>query len=101
MTKIRVLKKELNQLTGELVCECLTFQHFNPDIKEEKVESIIKEILKKSGNINSKINLLRKEKNNVKPKKYINDIIKEVNEGLMPVMDKLKGLKSNKTTPKK
>lgn len=101
MTKIRILKKELNQLTGELVSECLTFQHFNPDVKEEKVESVIKEIIKKSGNINSKINLLRKEKNNVKPKKYINDIIKDVNEGLMPIMDKLKGLKGVKTTQKK
>jgi len=48
MAKIRILKKELNQLTGDLISECLTFQHFNPDIKTEKVDNIVKEIIKKS-----------------------------------------------------
>ena len=101
MAKIRILKKELNQLTGDLISECLTFQHFNPDIKTEKVDNIVKEIIKKSSNISSKINHLRKEKKDVNSKKYFDNILKEINEELMPVMDKLKGLKSDKTTQEK
>ncbi len=101
MSKIRKLKKEIKQLTADLVNECLTFQHFNPGIGIEKVNSIIKEILKKSSGINLKINLLRKEKNNTDAKKHFDGIIKEVNEILIPVMDKLKELKKVKADPKK
>ncbi len=101
MSKIRKLKKEIKQLTDDLVNECLTFQHFNPDISSDKVDIIIKEILKKSSEINLRINLLRKEKSNTKPKQYFSSIIKDVNEKLMPVMDKLKDLKKVKAEPKK
>ena len=101
MSKIRILKKEVKQLTADLVNECLTFQHFNPDISNEKVDNIIKEILKKSNEINLRINLLRKEESNTKAKKYIGSIMKDVNEKLVPVMDKLKELKKAKAAAKK
>lgn len=98
MSKIRKLKKEIKLLTADLVIECLTFQHFNPDISTDKVEDIMKEILRKSSDINQKINLLRKDKNNTNAKKYFDSIIKDINEKLIPVMDKLQDLKKVKTT---
>jgi hypothetical protein len=97
MPKIRKLKKEIKILTADLVNECLTFQHFNPDISTDKVDNIMKEILKKSSDINQKINLLRKDKDNTRAKKYFDGIIKEVNEKLIPIMDKLQDLKKAKS----
>ena len=88
MAKIKRLKKEVKQITQDLVNECLTFQHFHPDIKPEKINSVLKDIINKSSDIIYKINHNSKEKD-VIPKKYYSDIIKDINEKLIPVLDKL------------
>jgi hypothetical protein len=90
MANIKRIKKEVKQITQDLVNECLTYQHFHPDVKPEKVNSVISDIIKKSNDIIYKINHIRSEKD-VNPKKYYRDIIKEVNEKLIPVLDKLGG----------
>ncbi len=90
MANIKRLKKEVKQITQDLVNECLTYQHFHPDIKPEKVNSVLRDIINKSSDIINKINHIRSKKD-VNPKKYYRDIIKEINEKLIPVLDKLGG----------
>jgi hypothetical protein len=90
MANIKRLKKEVKQITQDLVNECLTYQHFHPDVKPEKVNSVLRDIINKSSDIIYKINHI-KSKKDVNPKKYYSDIIKEINEKLIPVLDKLGG----------
>ena len=90
MANIKRLKKEVKQITQDLVNECLTYQHFHPDVKPEKVNSVLRDIINKSSDIIYKINHI-KSKKDVSPKKYYRDIIKEINEKLIPVLDKLAG----------
>jgi hypothetical protein len=90
MANIKRLKKEVKQITQDLVNECLTYQHFHPDVKPEKVNSVLRDIINKSSYIIYKINHI-KSKKDVNPKKYYRDIIKEINEKLIPVLDKLGG----------
>ena len=96
MANIKRLKKEVKQITQDLVNECLTYQHFHPEVKTEKINSILKEIINKSSEIIFKINHLEKEKD-ANPKKYYRDIIKDINKNLIPVLDKLGGKGSSKT----
>jgi molecular chaperone GrpE (heat shock protein) len=90
MANIKRLKKEVKQITQDLVNECLTYQHFHPDVKPEKVNSVLRDIINKSSDIIYKINHI-KSKKDVNPKKNYRDIIKEINEKLIPVLDKLGG----------
>jgi hypothetical protein len=90
MANIKRLKKEVKQITQDLVNECLAFQHFHPDVKPEKINSILKDIINKSSDIIYKINHIKSEKD-VNPKKYYRDIIKDINEKLIPALDKLGG----------
>jgi hypothetical protein len=90
MANIKRLKKEVKQITQDLVNECLTYQHFHPDVKPEKVNSVLRDIINKSSDIIYKINHI-KSKKDVSTKKYYRDIIKEINEKLIPVLDKLGG----------
>ena len=97
MANIKRLKKEVKEITQELINECLAFQHFHPDVKKEKINAVIKEIINKSSDIISKINSIKKEKDDVKPKKYFSNIIRDINQKLIPTLDKLGEIEKNKT----
>ena len=97
MANIKRLKKEVKQITGELINECLAYQHFHPDVKQEKIDAILRDILNKSSDIIIKINHLKKEKDDTKPKKYFNNIINDINRKLIPALDKLSDLEKGKT----
>lgn len=96
MANIKRLKKEVKEVTQELINECLAFQHFHPDVKPEKINTILKDIINKSSDIINRINRIAKEKESVKPKKYFNDIIRDINQKLIPTLDKLEELEKSK-----
>ena len=98
MANIKRLKKEVKDITQELINECLAFQHFHPDVKKEKINAVIKDIINKSSDIINRINRLKKEKEDVSPKKYFNDIIRDINQKLIPTLDKLGEIEKSKTT---
>lgn len=97
MANIKRLKKEVKQITEELINECLAFQHFHPDIKEGKINAILKDIINKSSDIILKINQVKKEKDDIKPKKHFSSIIKDINQKLILTLDKLSELEKSKT----
>ena len=97
MANIKRLKKEVKQITEELINECLAFQHFHPDVKEEKINALLKDIINKSSDIILKINQVKKEKDDIKPRKHFSNIIKDINQKLIPTLDKLSELEKSKT----
>jgi len=97
MANIKRLKKEVKEVTQELINECLAFQHFHPDVKPEKINAVLKDIINMSSDIINRINRVKKEKDDVKPKKYFSDIIRDINQKLIPTLDKLGEIEKNKT----
>ncbi len=97
MANIKRLKKEVKEITQELINECLAFQHFHPDVKSEKINAVIRDIINKSSDIINRINHLKKEKDDVRPKKYFSDIIRDINQKLIPALDKLGEIEKSKT----
>jgi hypothetical protein len=97
MANIKRLKKEVKIVTQELINECLAFQHFHPEVKPDKINAVLKDIINKSSDIISRINHIKKEEKDVKSKKYFNDIIRDINQKLIPTLDKLGELEKSKT----
>ena len=45
MASIKILKKNLNYITRELIAECLTYKHFHADVKQEKFDKAVASII--------------------------------------------------------
>jgi soluble cytochrome b562 len=45
MASKRILKRNINYLASEIISECLIYKSFNPDVKAEKVEEIMAQVL--------------------------------------------------------
>jgi hypothetical protein len=56
MASIKSLKKDLNYLSYELITEVFTFRHFHPDMKEEKFDEVIRNLVKTRNEVLSQIN---------------------------------------------
>ncbi len=87
MASKRKLKKDVNYFTYELLTQCFTLKHFNPDISGEKFSEVVHEIVKKRNELISMINnpiIKEGEKLN----KYYNKIRKELAE-LVAIAEKI------------
>ncbi|MFW5886563.1 MAG: hypothetical protein ACOCUL_02285 [Bacteroidota bacterium] len=79
MSSKRELKKITNDLAFELIDESLVFLHFHPNENEEKINSIMEEIVSRRNQVIKKIN------ENVPPgeiKKHFRDIKQDLLEML-------------------
>lgn len=58
MASKRNLKKDINYLTYELLAECFTFQFFNADLDQKKVNEVSAVILNNRNDLINRINHL-------------------------------------------
>ena len=56
MASKRVLKKNINSLTGELLNECFTFRHFYPETKPKQVSETMWGLVHTRNELISRIN---------------------------------------------
>jgi len=45
MASIRLLKKEINRLTFDLLQECFSYRHYSEDLSEDKFDEVIKKLV--------------------------------------------------------
>jgi len=45
MASIRLLKKDINRLTFNLLQECFSYRHFSSDLSEERFDDVIKKLV--------------------------------------------------------
>jgi hypothetical protein len=45
MSSIRILKKDINKLTFNLLQECFAYRHFSDDLSEDKFDAVIKKLV--------------------------------------------------------
>ena len=45
MASIRLLKKDINRLTFNLLQECFSYRHFSSDLSEERFDEVIKKLV--------------------------------------------------------
>ena len=45
MASIRLLKKDINKLTFDLLQECFSYRHYSSDLAEDKFDAVIKKLV--------------------------------------------------------
>ncbi|HYX06162.1 MAG TPA: hypothetical protein VE912_05455 [Bacteroidales bacterium] len=55
MASKKKLKKSINNLTYELISECLTFKHFHPEVESEKIDAVMHKILETRNDLVARI----------------------------------------------
>lgn len=88
MASRRHLKKSINNLTFELVSECMTYRHFHPDKKHENTQKAMENIVLKRNELIDKVNHPKDKADYKKNRTYYSEVIKEMN-GMISFMDKL------------
>ncbi len=89
MANRRELKKSIHEISGELISECLTYQHFHPDIPEEKINSIITEIISHRNDYLVRANKPDGKDNPALVKKHYREIFNDIQNKTIPLLDKL------------
>ena len=92
MASIRELKKEINYLTYELLNECFTYKKFHPKKDPNKIDDVIGNIIKKRNELIYKIHHTKDNPGSKELKAHYNSVIRECNEDMVGLMDKLKEL---------
>jgi len=88
MGSIRDLKKSINNLTFELVSECLTYKHFHKEKKHDKTEKVMEKIVSKRNELIEKVNHPTEKADYKKNRTYYREVIKELNDMVL-LMDKI------------
>jgi hypothetical protein len=70
MAKVKDLKREINDLTYEVVSDCFTYLLVNEKKNEEKVVKIITEAVNTRNDFIARVNRLKKEKDTNKREGY-------------------------------
>ena len=88
MASKKKLKKSINNLTYELISECLTFKHFHPEVESDKIDAVMRKILETRNDLVARINN-PDGKDNVKiNRQHYNSIQQDMNS-LVDTMDEL------------
>lgn len=66
MASKRLLKKQINNLTYQLVSECFTYRHFHPD-RNPGINEIINDVVKSRNDLVARINQAPSGKEELKP----------------------------------
>ena len=91
MASLRILKKDINCLTEDLISECFVYQHFHPDFTDEKLFAVLQKLTDKRNELVGKINNLSGMKDLTAHKKLLQEVRAEIPE----LADVLEGLKKN------
>jgi len=88
MASRRNLKKSINNLTFELVSECLTYKHFHKDKKHDKTDKAMENVVSKRNELIDKVNHPIEKADYKKNRNYYRVIIKDMND-MVTFMDKI------------
>ena len=88
MASRRNLKKSINNLTFELVSECLTYKHFHKDKKHDKTDKAMENVVSKRNELIDKVNHPIEKADYKKNRIYYRAIIKDMND-MVTFMDKI------------
>jgi hypothetical protein len=88
MASIRILKKNLNYLTNELITECLTYRHFHPEIKNEDFDKAIRGIIENHNDLITRCAQLEKSAG----KKAIKEHFKAIRADFEKSLDAIENL---------
>jgi len=88
MASKRDLKKSINNLTFELVSECLTFKHFHKEKKHDKTEKAMENLVTKRNELIQKVNHPVSKSDYKKNRDYYREVIKDLNS-MVKIMDKI------------
>ena len=89
MASIRILKKDINCLTEELITECFVYQHFHPEVTDAKLFHVLEKLTATRNDLVEKINNAA----NIESAKERKAHLTKVNAampGLLDIMDDLK-----------
>ncbi len=89
MTSRRDLKKDIHCLTFELISECLVYQHLHPEVKEEKINAIIEEIITHRNEYIARVNHPDGKDNPALVKKHYRAIIDDIKNKTVSLLDQL------------
>ncbi len=92
MSNVKKLKKEVGNITYEVVSDCFTYLLVNEEKNKEKVLEIISEAINLRNNIIQRINNSNKDKKPKEIKNYYSDIRKDLSSGMDKAFEKLSKL---------
>ncbi len=74
MASRRILKKDINYLTSELISDCFAYMSIHPENNKEKVMQLIKQAVNLRNELVSKVNHIKLEKDAKKLKPIFTSI---------------------------
>jgi hypothetical protein len=89
MASIRILKKDINCLTEELITECFVYQHFHPEVTDTKLFHILEKLTAARNELVEKINEASGIESAIERKAHLTGVHKSI-PGLLEIMDDLK-----------
>jgi hypothetical protein len=89
MASIRILKKDINCLTEELITECFVYQHFHPEVTDAKLFQVLEKLTEKRNDLVEKINDAANIDSSKERKAHLQKVHSAM-PGLLDIMDDLK-----------
>ena len=89
MASIRILKKDINCLTEELITECFVYQHFHADVTDAKLYHVLEKLTEIRNDLVEQINSAAKVEVAKERKAHLRKV-QAAMPGLLEIMDELK-----------
>jgi hypothetical protein len=89
MASIRILKKDINCLTEELISECFVYQHFHAEVTDAKLFHVLEKLTASRNDLVEKINYTANIESAKERKAHLNNVHAAI-PGLQDIMDELK-----------
>ena len=89
MTSIKNLKKEINTYTMELVSECFTYKYFHPEEGDDKINSVVADLVNLRNELISRINHPDEVAKSKGTRAYYRKILEDLYEQSNKLIDKL------------
>jgi hypothetical protein len=89
MASIRILKKDVNCLTEELITECFVYQHFHPEVTDAKLFQVLEKLTETRNELVEQINQAARIETPKERKTHLQKVNANVS-GLLDIMDDLK-----------
>lgn len=89
MASVRNFKKELRYLFNEMVTDCYILEKMNPEIGEEKVNDVIKELLAHYNDYISRSNQINGKSSPHLVRQHFQHIRKDLTDNTLPIIEKL------------
>jgi hypothetical protein len=89
MASIRVLKKDVNCLTEELITECFVYQHFHAEVTDARLYQVLEKLTETRNELVEQINNAAKVEAAKERKAHLRKVQVAL-PGLLEIMDELK-----------